>query len=138
MALGETMSRTNEHVYLRTHRIRGRLLRYQLPTEQAALLSRATSSAAGRAGKTLAKEGSLRITQLALRKGKRLPSHQVAGAASVQVLQGRLRMRTASGDIDLAAGALAVLDARVAHSALAVTDCAILITMAMQFPRVGS
>jgi quercetin dioxygenase-like cupin family protein len=126
------MPPTNEHVYLRTHRIKGRILRYHLPTEQAALLSKAGSTPAGRAGKTLAKEGSLRITQMALRKGKRLLSHQVAGAASIQMLQGRLRMTTASGDIDLSPGALTVLDAGVAHSALAITDCSIFITMAMR------
>ena len=126
---------TNAHVYLRTHQLRGRLLRFGLADEGAELSRKAAAAAAGRAAKTLVKEGALRITQVALRKGTALPSHQVDGPASVQVLRGKLRVTTASGDLDLAPGALIAINAGIAHSAMALSDCVILITIAMPEAR---
>lgn len=120
-----------DHAYLRTHRIRDDVLRYQLSFEESRLHERAESSAAGRAGKTLVKEGSLRIVQVALQQGMRLPWHEVAGAASIQVLRGRLQMATADGTMDLVPGALVVLDAGVQRSAIAMSDCVILVTLSM-------
>ena len=121
-----------KHTYLRTHEIRGQLLRFRLPAEESRLREEAAASKTGRAGKTLAKEGPLRITQVALRKGTPLQSHQVAGAVSIQIRRGRLRLTTASGAVDLVSGELVALDAGVAHAAQALSDCVILITMAMR------
>jgi len=61
---------TNEHMYLRTHRIGGDVLRVLLAFEESRLQELAASSPGGRAGKTLVKEGSLRVTQLALLKAE--------------------------------------------------------------------
>ena len=121
-----------DHAYLKTHRISGDVLRFQLSFEEARLQEQASSSPAGRAGKTLVKEGSLRITQLALQKGMRLPWHEVAGAASVQVLRGRLELVGPEGKMALTPGALVVFDAGVQHSAIAMSDCVMLITISMQ------
>ena len=121
-----------DHAYLKTHRISGDVLRFQLSFEEARLQEQVTSSPSGRAGKTLVKEGSLRVTQLALQKGMRLPWHEVRGAASVQVLRGRLEMVGPEGKMELAPGALVVFDAGIQHSAVARSDCVMLITIAMQ------
>lgn len=121
-----------DHDYLKFHRISGDVLRFQLPFEEARLQEQASSSPAGRAGKTLVKEGSLRITQLALQKGMGLPWHEVAGAVSVQILRGRLGMEGPEGKMELIPGALVVFDAGVQHSAVAMSDCVMLITIAMQ------
>jgi quercetin dioxygenase-like cupin family protein len=122
----------SDHAYLRTHRIKGDVLRFQLPFEESNLHELAASSPTGRAGKTLVKEGSLRITQLALQKGVQLGWHEVGGAACVQILRGRLEMVTSDGKMELAPGALVVLDAGVQHSAVAMSDCVMLISIAMQ------
>jgi quercetin dioxygenase-like cupin family protein len=121
----------DDHAYLRTHRISGDVLRFQLPFEESRLQEQASSSDGGRAGKTLVKQGSLRITQLALQKGVRLPWHEVGGAVSVQILRGRLQMVTSDGKMDLVPGALVAVDAGVQHSAVAMSDCVMLITISM-------
>lgn len=126
------MPQTSKHTYLRTHEISGQVLRFRLTAEDARLREQATASRAGRAGKTLVKEGPLRITQVALRKGTPLQAHQVAGAVSLHVQRGRLRVTTSGEAMDLGPGELVVLEAGVSHAATALRDCAILITMAMQ------
>ena len=128
----EGVTPTNNHVYVRTHRIFGQSLRFRLSDRDLALGERATSSKTGRAGKTLVKEGALRITEVALRTGSHLGSHQIGGAVSMQVLRGRLRLMTTDGEVWLERGELIALDAGVAHAGEAMSDCVILITMAMQ------
>lgn len=117
--------------YLKTHRLRGEILRFAIGAEERTLRALAGSSGAGRGAKTLVKEGPLRITLVVLRRGAALEEHQVAGPFSMHVLSGRLRVDTPSGTITLAAGDLAALDADVAHAAEALDDAAVLITVAM-------
>jgi quercetin dioxygenase-like cupin family protein len=123
---------TEEHTYLRTHRINGPGLRFRLFAEDAALREQASLSTSGRAGRTLVKEGSLRITQIALRKGASLGSHQVAGGMSLHVLRGQLRLATSEGDVTLEQGDLAALDFEVFHAGVAMNDCVVLVTIAMR------
>ena len=120
------------HTYLRTHEISGQVLTFLLPAEEARLREQAGASKSGRAAKTLVKEGPLRITEVALRKGTLLPSHQVAGATSLEIRRGRLRVTAAGGALNFGSGELIVLDTGVAHSVQALSDCVILITMAMR------
>lgn len=117
--------------YLRTHRLRGKVMQFALGAEDAELRERAASSQTGRAAKTLVKEGPLRFTLVALTKGTALQSHEVAGPVSIQSIRGCLRVTTDAGDVDVPAGSLVALDAGVAHSARALDDCAALVTVAM-------
>ena len=123
----------NEKVpqYLRTHRLRSEVLRFTIETEERALQALAASSGSGRAAKTLVKEGPLRITLATLRKGATLEEHQITGPVSIHALRGGLRVVTPQGNVDLATGELAALDAGVAHAAEALEDCTLLITVAM-------
>lgn len=116
---------------LQTHRLRGEILRFAIGAEERMLRASAGSSGAGRAAKTLVKEGPLRITLVALRRGAALAEHQVTGPVAIQVLSGRLRLDTRGGTITLAAGELAALDAGVAHAAEALDDALLFITVAM-------
>ena len=116
---------------LRTRRLSGRILTFMLGAEDDTLREFAEDSKTGRAGKTLVKEGSLRITLVALKTGTALPFHQVAGPVSIQTIRGCLRLTTDTGDVDVPAGTLIALGPGVAHSAKAHNDCAILITFAM-------
>jgi len=117
--------------YLRTHRLRAEILRFTIGTEERMLRASAASSGAGRAAKTLVKEGPLRITLVALRKGATLEEHQIAGPVSIHALGGTLRLSTRQGAVDLATGELLALDAGVAHAAEALDDCILLITVAI-------
>ena len=116
---------------LRTRRMSGEVLSFLLGAEDDTLREFAADSETGRSGKTLVKEGPLRITLVALKKGTVLPSHQVAGPVSIQTLRGCLRLTTDRGDMDLPARTLIALGPGVAHTAKAHTDCAILLTLAM-------
>ena len=73
---------TTKHTYLKTHRLSGDILEFMLPAEEAALRERAAGAKAGRAAKTLVKEGALRLTLVALNKGIVLQAHQVEGASA--------------------------------------------------------
>jgi quercetin dioxygenase-like cupin family protein len=67
---------------------------------------------------------------MVLRKGAALSPHQVDGIVSLHVLRGRLRV-SAEGVMDLASGGLLVLDKEVAHTAEALSDSSLLVTVAM-------
>lgn len=127
---------TAKHTYLRTHTISGAALSFALPAEDAALRDKAAATQSGRAAKTLVKNGSLRVTMAALRKGAVLQRHQVEGAVSVQVLRGRARVAVAGPSTpthteELELGQLFVLQAGAPHTAEALSDCTLLITFAM-------
>ena len=117
-------------VYLRSHRLQGRVLQFILGAEDDDLRERARLSKSGRAAKTLVKEGSLRITLVAMTAGSALQSHQVAGPVSIQSMRGCLRLQTDAGDIKVPSGHLVALDAGVTHTTTAVEDSLVLLTLA--------
>jgi quercetin dioxygenase-like cupin family protein len=126
------MPGTKAHTYLRTHKISGEILKFELTAEEQRLREQAAAARSGRSGKTLVKEGRLRITDVALKKGTVLhPPQQAEGAISMQVRRGRLRVTANSGAVDIGPGELVVFDEEVAHSAQALSDCVVLITTAM-------
>lgn len=100
-------------------------------TRWTANCARAQDASQGLASRTLVKQGTLRITQVALRKDAALESHHVAGALSIQVLCGTVRLTTDAGDMDLAAGSLATLAAGVVHAARGLNNCALLLTISL-------
>jgi quercetin dioxygenase-like cupin family protein len=116
----------------RTRRLAGKMLTFLLGAEDGTLREFAAASKTGRAAKTLVKQGSLRITLVALRKGTALDSHQVAGPVSIQIIRGCLEITTSGGTTAVPAGGLITLDGGVAHSVTAHEDSAILITLAMR------
>lgn len=118
------------HSYLRTHRIAGEVLLFDLDAETEAIRGRAATAASGRSATTLVKEGPLRIEAVSLAKGGRLRAHAVAGAVSIQVLRGRVQVDTPNDDHELAAGALVAFAPGVRHDVLALRDATLLITIA--------
>jgi quercetin dioxygenase-like cupin family protein len=126
------MPGTRNHSYLRTHEISGAILKFELAAEEHRLREQAAAARSGRSGKTLVKEGRLRITDVALKKGTVLrPPQQAEGAISMLVRRGRLRVTADSGAVEIGPGDLVVFDEEVAHSAQALSDCVVLITAAM-------
>jgi len=117
--------------YLRTHRLQDALLKFGVAFEAEQLRAQAVSSGTGRVAKTLVKEGPIRVTLVALRRGVVLEEHHVAGPVTIHVLHGAFRLSTAQGDTDVCAGELVALDAGIPHTAHALEDCALLLTVAM-------
>jgi quercetin dioxygenase-like cupin family protein len=119
------------HTYLDRHTLSGAVLSFALSAEDAALRERATAAKSGRTAKTLVKEGRLRVTLIAMRKGAVLSAHQVEGVVSLYVVRGRARVSAAGANTNLASGGLLVLQEEVPHTAEALSDCALLVTVAM-------
>lgn len=84
-----------------------------------------------RAGRTLVKQGLLRVVVTAMHAGTRLDEHQTAGALTLQCLTGQLALHTAiAHPLELIEGEFIALDCGMVHSVEAVTDCAFLLTVA--------
>jgi quercetin dioxygenase-like cupin family protein len=117
-----------KHTYLRSHKIAGRAVSTNVDEEGAKLRERAKAARSGRAGKTLIKQGPLRLTISALNKGIELTTHEVEGPMSVQVLRGRVRFDSEAGSLEAKQGGIVSFDAGVRHSAHALADSTLLIT----------
>lgn len=115
--------------YTRTHRLSGKKLQFLLKEEEQDLRERAANASSGRSAKTLVKQGRLRATLVALRKGTQLKAHEVEGPVSIQCLRGNVAIEVGGETTELTAGGLLVLDKKVPHDARAMRDSAILITM---------
>jgi quercetin dioxygenase-like cupin family protein len=107
------------------------MLAFSLRKEEEALRQRAQTASSGRAAKTLVRADPLRVTLISLRKGVSLGAHHAEGAVSIHALRGRVRVTAATYEVVLETGDLAVLQEEVTHSADALTDCTLLITVGM-------
>ena len=111
------MDKEKKSAVLRVRRLSGKMLTFLIGAEDETLREFAETSKTGRAAKTLVKQGSLRITFVALKKGTVLPPHQVTGPVSIQTIRGCLRLITDKGGVDVTAGTLIALGPGVAHTA---------------------
>jgi len=118
-----------KHTYLLEHQISGTGITANLLTEGSTLLERASSAASGRAAKTLVKNGPLRVTLVALRKGATVRRHHVHGPSTLQVVRGRTRVTIPRGPIVIGAGDTVALGAAVEHTHVALSDSILLLTL---------
>jgi quercetin dioxygenase-like cupin family protein len=121
-----------KHSYLRTHRLTAKILTFDVAAEGEALQQRAASASTSRAAKTLVKEGRLRATLIALRKGAALGAHSVEGEVTLHVLRGAFEVRTKGAEAVARAGGVIALQAGVRHEARALRDSTVLITTCMR------
>jgi quercetin dioxygenase-like cupin family protein len=95
----------------------------------------------GRGVLILAHEPSLRLALTAIAAGRRTGQRRVAGASTVQVLEGVVRFRAGEERHELSAGGTLVLQGNVCYDAEAVSDAAFLYTLiqpneqGQDFPR---
>jgi quercetin dioxygenase-like cupin family protein len=108
----------------------GILLRYDLTAELGQLQAESEWQRGDRNAITLVKEGDLRMTLTALRRGGRLDAHRTDGYTSIQVMAGRLRV-VSTDTHDLESGELVVIGRGIVHEVLALEDAAFLLTIAM-------
>jgi quercetin dioxygenase-like cupin family protein len=83
----------------------------------------------GRTARTLVKEGSLRLTLMALAPSNVVPIHKAEGPISVQVLQGDVVFTAAGADYPLEIGDFIVVAAGVDHSLRSEQGCRLLLTV---------
>jgi len=101
-----------------------------LPDLANELLDQAKSSSAGRAARTVAAVGNLRITLIALASGTALSEHENPGAATVHVLTGAAVLTAGGHDTHVGSGCMAQIpDTR--HGLRADEDAVVLLTVAL-------
>jgi quercetin dioxygenase-like cupin family protein len=126
---------TAKSTYARSNRLSGMRLEFLLKAEDEALRERAAGAGSGRAAKTLAKEGRLRVLLIALNRGTVLKQHHADGPVSIQCLRGNVAITAGDASNELTSGGLLVLDANVQHEVKALRDSSILTTISL--PRGG-
>jgi quercetin dioxygenase-like cupin family protein len=70
----------------------------------------------GHSAKTLVKHHEQRIVLIAMKRGARMMKHQAAGAVSIHVLSGRLRVTVGKASVEVASGELLALDRALPHA----------------------
>jgi len=87
-------------------------------------------AATGRSGRTLVKEGPLRLTIIGFAAGGALPPHSTDNPVSIHVLQGDVTFFALDQQYALAAGDLLVFAAGVEHAARSTFGASVLLTVA--------
>ena len=87
--------------------------------------------ASGRRARTLVKLDDLRVVLMTLKAGSRIPNHHSKGSISIQVVGGRILVRTQGRTFDLHVGGLLAIAKDVVHDVEATEDSAFLLTIAL-------
>lgn len=86
---------------------------------------------AGQQSTAIFKTERLEVMRLVLPKGKSMPAHKVAGAITVQCLEGVIDFASDDGNQTLRPGDLVYLEGGVTHSITGVQDASALVTIAL-------
>lgn len=105
------------------------LSEFRLSAEIDRLKGEAAWSSGTRNAITLAK-GPLSIVLVVLKPGATLEEHRARGPMTLQVLSGSLRFRSAGTVREAEAGQLVVLESVLVHEVQALTESALLLTLA--------
>ena len=112
-----------------TRPLAGASLTFHLAEQLAAVCGEEAYERSGRAGRTLAKSGRLRVVLLAVRDGVPIGTHQADSPMTLQVLEGGLHYRDEGGEYDLVAGDLLYFGPGNAEDIRATGDTALLLTL---------
>jgi quercetin dioxygenase-like cupin family protein len=103
---------------------------YRLPVEIQSLKADLVHTTGGRAAKTLAKANNLRVARITLRCGATIDPHAIAGGASLQALEGRLRIHPDEVAEEVGVGDLVVLNRNLRQPLEALEDATVLAVVA--------
>jgi quercetin dioxygenase-like cupin family protein len=109
----------------------GQPLQFHLPSERERITGSERQEAHGRSGRTLVKDGPLRVNLVALGAGEALAEHHAPGPITVQVLEGAIRFTAGGTHHDLHAGELLALGARTPHAVTSEEGGVFLLTIAL-------
>ncbi len=112
------------------HPLSGQGLTFRLADEIRSLRDDIGRTSGGRAAKTLAKAAGLRVTLTLLQAGTRMDPQAAAGGASLQVLEGRLRVHADGYVVESGPGDLVVLGENLREPVRAEEDSVFLVTVA--------
>ncbi len=83
----------------------------------------------GHSGRSLVREGDLRLVLLAMKAGSIMKEHHVPETATVHALAGHVQLRLPNQLVDLPGGRLLVLASDVPHNVEALEDSTLLLTL---------
>jgi quercetin dioxygenase-like cupin family protein len=116
------------HTYLRTHDLTAKHMLIDLG-EAVTDVHAASQSGQARGAVTLVKQGGMSLVLTHLHAGGTLSEHAAPGAATVQVLDGHVRVHIGDEALDAPDGRLIAFDSGVRHSVEAVEDSTLLLTL---------
>lgn len=116
------------HTYLRTHNLEAEHMLLDLG-EAVIELHAQSSRGQSRGGVTLVKQSGMSVVLSHLHAGGQLQEHAAPGAATVQVLDGRVRVQIDDQTLDVPSGRLVAFNSGVRHSIEAVDDSTLLLTL---------
>lgn len=107
----------------------GPMLTFDLQEQLAQLRREESYQRSGRAGRTLAKSGRMRLVMVAMAPENVIGTHQADSPITVHVLQGHIRYRASGSDHELRAGQVLFFGPGDAHDIRAVQESALLLTL---------
>ena len=113
----------------------GDSLRFNLSEEIQRAVDPTALERTGRSGRTLVKDGPLRIALIVLAPGGAIPEHRTDGHVSVQVLRGDPRIRFNGAYYDLQAGDLITIGGGVPHDVASTGGADLLLTVSLEPPQ---
>jgi quercetin dioxygenase-like cupin family protein len=123
-----TISRSSAIMSPVQHRISGAALSFSLEDEMR-LLREELTKAPARIGRTLVKDGPLRVTLVGVRADRGMHEHRAAGPVTIHVLEGAIEVSADGRDWPLRAGELLALDGGIAHAVMSATGGIFLLTV---------
>lgn len=107
------------------------VLPFDLAEEVVRLTDAETVRNGGRSARTLVKDGSMRVTLVALGAGSRIPEHRADGPITIHVLSGRVTVDAGGASRELVPGRILSLRAGVEHAVSSAVGGAFLLTVAL-------
>ena len=107
----------------------GPSLTFRLSDQLAEVRAEEAYRRSGRAGRTLAKSGRLRVVLLAVADGVVIGTHQADSPMTLQVVEGGLQYRDAGGEYELRPGDLLYFGPGQAEDIRATAETALLLTL---------
>ncbi len=107
----------------------GPMLTFDLERQLSELQQEEAYRRSGRAGRTLAKSGRLRVVLVALASGTLVGTHQADSPMTLHILKGHLRFRTGEEPHELKQGELLFFGPGDAHDIRAIEESALLLTL---------
>jgi quercetin dioxygenase-like cupin family protein len=107
----------------------GPLLTFDLDEQLGELTREEAYTRSGRAGRTLAKSGRLRVTLVAMAEGNVIGTHQADSPMTLQVLRGHIQYRANGEAHEMRQGQLLFFGPGDAHDIRATKESALLLTI---------
>jgi quercetin dioxygenase-like cupin family protein len=121
------------HTYLRTHDLKAEHMLLNLGEAVNELHAR-SKEGQQRGAVTLLKQSGMSVVLTHLHAGGALGEHAALGAATIQVLDGHVRVQLGEQALDVPSGRLIAFDSGVRHSVEAIEDSTLLLTLVRPEP----